>query len=660
MSASAPSRRSVLQGLAVGAAGVAAASAPVRWFDAEAAAAPAADGIFGYGVASGDPLADAVVIWTRATPDPTATPGSGQGAPLEVTWQVARDSGFTAVVRSGTVTTSPASDHTVKVDVTGLAPYTRYYYRFTAVGEASRTGRTQTAQDDGAVHALRFALVSCSNYTGGYFGAYKGIAERTDLDFVLHVGDYIYEYGEGPTAPDRYGPAGLEGVRDGVPAAEIESLQDYRLRHALHKADRDQQAAHQQLPWITIFDDHEVCNNTWATGAENHTPGTGTGGEGDFAARKARAYQAYLEWMPFRLPDQTTTPHQGTQFFKRFSFGPLADLSVLETRQNRSEQIDDPGKPGQRGGGFIPEGTTGLADTGRHLPEPEQMTWLRDGIDAAGTTWHLLGNQVVLAPVRYPASAVGSSNGTSATNPYAFNSDQWDGYQADQAQIIAAFGAAPAAAGDVVVLTGDIHSSWAIEVPATHAVGDPRYTSVAVEIVCPSVTSDGFVEVVAAATSSPSLTAAMPGTRALTAGLQTLNPWIKYLDGVGHGWTLIDVTPARVQADFYLTPIPTPAQDDPRTVDPDTTPSVVPAYATSYQTLATSKRVTTAPAAVGPRSDSPAEFGPTASLPEHVGPAALAVVGAAAVVWSRRRARVAAAEGGVAQTGSPHRPDASS
>ncbi|MFL6177601.1 MAG: alkaline phosphatase D family protein, partial [Ornithinibacter sp.] len=207
-------RRSALKGLA---ASTAALTVP-RVFDPAAAAAPASKGIFGYGVASGDPTGTSVVLWTRATPpnrpgEPVAKPGSGLGKPLEVRWEVARDEDFHHVVAKGKVRTSADSDHTVKVDVRGLEPYTRYHYRFESRGERSPVGHTRTAPDvPGEVHALRFALVSCSNYTGGFFTAYRAIAKRDDLDLVLHVGDYIYEYGNGV---DRYGPKALIGVRDG-------------------------------------------------------------------------------------------------------------------------------------------------------------------------------------------------------------------------------------------------------------------------------------------------------------------------------------------------------------------------------------------------------------------------------------------------------------
>ena len=332
-------RRSALKGLA---AGTAALAVP-RVFDPAAAAAPAAKGIFGYGVASGDPTGTSVVLWTRATPpnapgEPVAAPGSGLGTPLQVHWEVARDADFRHVVARGKVKTSADSDHTVKVDVAGLQPYTRYHYRFSSRGERSPVGHTRTAPDvPGEVHALRFALVSCSNYAGGYFTAYRAIAQRDDLDLVLHVGDYIYEYGTGT-----YGPPELEDSRRLDPETETIDLEGYRLRHALHKADKDAQAAHRALPWITIFDDHEVANNAWANGAENHDAD-----EGAYLERRKQAMQAYLEWMPFRMPDQSV-PHQGTRFFKRFSFGALGDLSILETRQNRSQQVAVPGRAVRR------------------------------------------------------------------------------------------------------------------------------------------------------------------------------------------------------------------------------------------------------------------------------------------------------------------------
>ncbi len=578
-----------MKGAAVAAAALA---VPLRGFDPAVAGAPAHRGIFGYGVASGDPTAGSVILWTRATPParkghPVATPGSGLGRPLTVSWQVSTDPHFRHVVRRGHTTASAASDHTVKVDVTGLRPYTVYWYRFGALGVHSPVGRTQTAGDEpGRTHALRFALASCSNYTGGWFTAYRAIARRDDLDFVLHVGDYIYEYGNGV---DRYGPPELIGVRDGQPVTETIDLQGYRLRHALHKADPDLQAAHARLPWITIFDDHEVANNAWAGGAENHQPG-----EGDFLQRRQEALQAYLEWMPFRLPDQEA-PHQGTQFFKKFTFGDLGDLSVLETRQNRSEQVSAPGGPNVTG--FVPLGIpeidAALADPSRHLPEPEQLQWLKDTVATTGRPWHLLANQVMIAPFRIPGAVFGSPVDL-------VNGDAWDGYGADQADLLAHLAAQPAEAGDTVFLTGDIHSSWAADLPSyPQAAG--AYESSGVEFVTPSVTSDGFYEL--------SATVVAPGTppenrvalvNGVVAQIQGLNPWTKYLDGIGHGFLVVDVTPARVQADYFHTPTPTSALPEPRAER-----HVVPTYATSMQTVAGSRSVSPATARIGRRSDRP-------------------------------------------------------
>ncbi|RKE16848.1 alkaline phosphatase D [Streptomyces sp. TLI_171] len=618
-------RRTALKGAAA-TAGALAFTFSSRSFDAEAAAAPAHKGVFGYGVASGDPTGTAVVIWTRVTPprkspkDAVATPGSGLGERTHVTWELAYDRHFHRIAEHGSCFTHPDSDHTVKVDVTGLHPYTQYFYRFKAAGETSPVGRTRTAPDvPGRAHALRFALVTCSNYTGGYFTAYRQIAARDDLDFVLHLGDYIYEYPNGPVSdgshPDgRYGPAALVGVRDAEPANALLTLTDYRLRHAIHKADPDARAAHLAHPWITIFDDHEVANNAWDSGAENQPAGTTAA---QFQERRRAAYRAYLEWMPFRLPEQSQrVPHRGTRFFRRFTFGTLGSLSILETRQNRSRQVDFPGFT-TAGGGFVPTALPGLtertdaalADPSRHLPEPEQLAWLKEGLKA-DDGWHLIGNQVVQAPVRFPAaalapSAIKSNGGPLPDSTLLVNSDQWDGYQADQAAITAAYAASP---GDVVVLTGDIHSSWATEIPSTAAAtapGTTAYTSAAVEFVTPSVTSDGFYEQVA-----PMLQARNPAVtpeqvvatvKQLIASSRQVNPWVRYLDGVGHGFSVLDVTEERVQADFYLTPVPTTAQPDPRVV-----PAAVPTYSTSWVTAKGTRTLSRTDTPVGPRADNPA------------------------------------------------------
>ena len=397
-------RRSALKGLA---AGTAALAVP-RVFDPAAAAAPASKGIFGYGVASGDPTGTSVVLWTRATP-PNRARRAGRGPGQRPGQAARRCAGRSRATRTSgtswpraTCSTSADSDHTVKVDVTGLKPYTRYHYRFESRGERSPVGHTRTAPDvPGEVHALRFALVSCSNYTGGYFTAYRAIAQRDDLDLVLHVGDYIYEYGNGA---DRYGPDALVGMRDGTAR---------RPRRSTSRATGCGTPCTRPTPTRRPRTGRCRGSRSSTTTRSPTTPGptaprTTRPTRAPTLARRAQAMQAYLEWMPFRMPDQSV-PHQGTRFFKRFTFGALGDLSILETRQNRSQQVTVPGVPFD---GFVPIGVNpaidgAIASPARHLPEPEQMTWLKDGVAQQGKPWHLLGNQVMIAPVLYPGRGPG-------------------------------------------------------------------------------------------------------------------------------------------------------------------------------------------------------------------------------------------------------------
>ncbi|NJR42951.1 MAG: hypothetical protein HC767_10090 [Akkermansiaceae bacterium] len=265
---------------------------------------------FSYGVASGDPLPNRVIIWTRINPSAAATPGSGLGAPVRGIWEVSANSNFTQRVAFRRFVTSAATDHTVKIDVAGLQSGTEYYYRFNALGVNSPVGRMRTAPSNGSTpSSVRFGLVSCSNFEAGYFTAYRHLAQRDDLDFILHVGDYIYEYANG-----EFGPAGFAGVtRAHDPSTEIFSLSDYRRRHACYKADADLRQLHARYPFITTWDDHETANNAWRDGAENHTPAT----KGDWNLREAAGIQAYYEWMPpqsIRKPLlMTITPKVGSR-----------------------------------------------------------------------------------------------------------------------------------------------------------------------------------------------------------------------------------------------------------------------------------------------------------------------------------------------------------
>jgi alkaline phosphatase D len=368
-------RRTFLKGAAAVTAG-SALTGPA--FSAALAVEPGA--VFQYGVASGDPLPDGVMIWTRVTPSPDATPGSGKGAATRVTWTVRDTAGRT--VRRGNVTTNPETDHTVKVDVRGLSPARTYSYAFTVAGKSSPVGSTRTAPATGAANErLRFGMVSCSNFTGGFFSAYRLLAERNDLDFVVHLGDYLYEYGNDE---DRYGPESLRGKRDHDPAAEMVSLSDYRRRHAQYKADPDLAALHRKYAFITTWDDHEVTNNTFREGAENHQEET----EGPFIPRRNRAYQVYDEWMPLRLPEGRDASE--TRIYRRLQFGSLADLTMLDLRQYRDEQVSS---------------TNGreIDDPDRTMTGPEQQAFLEQGLSAAGSpAWRLFGNGVQIMQVKTP------------------------------------------------------------------------------------------------------------------------------------------------------------------------------------------------------------------------------------------------------------------
>ncbi len=275
--------------------------------------------VFRHGVASGDPLADRVILWTRVTPK---SPTGSQ----TVSWQIARDAKFARIVSRGELQTGAARDFTVKVDAMGLDPGTAYYYRFESMDARSAIGRTRTLPPAG-VSRIRLGVVSCSNLPQGYFNAYSCLAKRADIDAVLHLGDYFYEYQNA-----QYGD-GTKLGRIPAPNKEIIALQDYRERHAQYKADPDSQEIHRQHPFIVTWDDHEIANDTWAGGAQNHNPEKG---EGDWWVRRSAAAQAYYEWMPIREDAQTLTP----RVYRTFRFGDLATLFMLDTRLvGRDEQV---------------------------------------------------------------------------------------------------------------------------------------------------------------------------------------------------------------------------------------------------------------------------------------------------------------------------------
>ncbi|MFG2024407.1 alkaline phosphatase D family protein [Streptomyces sp. NPDC048825] len=506
----APRRRTVVKAAAATAAlaGPLAAAIPAR----AAAEAPA----FLHGVASGDPLPDGILLWTRVTPTPEAVPGSGLGPDIEVSWTVALDKAFMNVVAKGSTTASAASDHTVKADIRGLKPATAYWFRFSSGGTDSPAARTSTAPaTDAAVPGMRFGVVSCANWEAGHFSAYRHLAARGDLDAWLHLGDYIYEYGTG-----EYGTRGTV-VRPHAPAHEILTLADYRTRHGRYKSDPDLQSLHQAAPVIAIWDDHEIANDAWSGGAENHTEGA----EGTYSARQAAAKQAYFEWMPVRPAIEGTT-------YRRLRFGKLADLSLLDLRSFRSQQVA--------------VGNGGVDDPNRTLTGRAQLDWLKAGLAASDTTWRLVGNSVMISPF-----AIGSLSGEILKplakllglpqEGLALNTDQWDGYTDDRRELLAHL--RNNAIRNTVFLTGDIHMAWANDVPL-NAGTYPLSPSAATEFVVTSVTSDNLDDLVNVPEGTVSAVAA-PVIRAA-------NRHVHWVDTDRHGYGVLDLTAERAQMDYYV------------------------------------------------------------------------------------------------------------
>ncbi|MFF7049094.1 alkaline phosphatase D family protein [Streptomyces griseorubiginosus] len=504
-----PRRRTVVKAAAATAvlAAPLAAAIPAR-----AAEAPA----FLHGVASGDPLPDGILLWTRVTPTAEAVPGSGLGPDTEVAWTVAKDKAFTQVVAKGSVTATAASDHTVKADVRGLAPATDYWFRFSAGGTDSPAARTRTAPAaDAAVTNLRFGVVSCANWEAGYFSSYRHLAARGDLDAWLHLGDYIYEYGTG-----EYGTRDTV-VRQHAPTHEILTLADYRIRHGKYKTDPDLKALHAVAPVVAIWDDHEFANDAWSGGAENHTEGA----EGAWTARQAAAKQAYFEWMPVRPALAGTT-------YRRLRFGKLADLSLLDLRSFRSQQVA--------------VGNGSVDDPDRTITGRAQLDWLKAGLTSSDTTWRLVGNSVMISPF-----AIGSLS-ADLLKPLAellglpkeglaLNTDQWDGYTDDRRELLAHLRSN--AIRNTVFLTGDIHMAWANDVPVD-AGTYPLSASAATEFVVTSVTSDNLDDLLKVPEGTVTALAAPV--------IQLANRHVHWVDTDRHGYGVLDITADRAQMDYYV------------------------------------------------------------------------------------------------------------
>lgn len=484
-------------------------------------AQPPASAAFLHGIASGDPLTDRVILWTRVSAD-AATVAAAR--PVAVAWLISLATDLSAPVQTGRVLTGPDRDYTVKLDPAGLASYTSYYFQFAvtlADGTVVRSpvGRTKTAPRAGETDRLRFVSASCQNMSFGYFNSHAAIASKADLDAMIFLGDYIYETG---------GASQIEG-RSPIPAKEITTLEDYRQRHAQYKTDPDLQAAHRQIPFICVWDDHETTNNSYRASADNHTEGE----EGCWEERMGWAIRAYFEWMPIRdnpstafdaptaaacagVPLSGYLPEGNGNIQRLFRYGDLVDLIMLDTRLAA--------RAVQNGTATVSEEQTILGKA--------QRDWFLDQLSRSTAQWKLVGQQMTFAPLKIvplPEDMGGTF----------LNSDAWDGYRFDRNAVLEHI--ETKAIGNVVFLSGDTHVITAFDVPREPS--DPtRYNpltgegSLAVEFSNNGVANVGII-------GEP---------------FQVNNPHLKYADLLNQGYLLLDITAERVQGEYYFTsPVPT-------------------------------------------------------------------------------------------------------
>jgi len=482
----------------------------------------AAASMFAHGVASGDPTQNSVLIWTRATPV-----GLHNASDVAVGWEVSMDIGFSDVIQSGDVVAQAAADHTVTVDIEGLAPGTTYFYRFTAANDISRVGRTQTLPSK-SDRNFRVAVVSCANYASGFFNAYRDIASQDDIDLVIHLGDYIYEEGLGGFGTNH----AREMNRVPEPNKELVTLEDYRSRYAQYRMDPDLQDLHASVPIICIWDDHEIVNGTWAGGSLDHLEEEA----GSWPERRQAAMRAYHEWLPLRLE----APADQSRIFRSFDGGALFRLTMLDTRHfARNESLPRPDGLVS----YISAEVKRRFD-GRSVLGDEQEAWLENEIDSASSArWHLLGQQFLVTPLHVPdletlvdmdapnllsREALEGFVSFSKLNPLFLN-DSWEGYQTARQKFVKALAESQSAP---VVLTGDIHMTVAADI-----LNDDHV--VAHELVAPSVTSPGMDQVFPSKSEG-----------SVDRGFEEENEGIRHLKSGNHGWLRLEISMSDHQAEW--------------------------------------------------------------------------------------------------------------
>jgi alkaline phosphatase D len=450
-------------------------------------------------VASGDPTPDGVVLWTRVS--------VAAGATVPVEWMVATDVGLADPVASGSATAAPDGDHTVHVTVSGLRPATTYWYRFSAAGEHSPVGRTRTLPaPDGPTPRLHLGVVCCAHYATGYFNAYARLAER-DVDLVVHLGDYIYE---AEAKREKW-------TRSHRPRGRCLTLPDYRARHGQYKSDPDLQRLHARHPMVAVWDDHELAGNAWWDGAAGHDPRS----DGDWSRRRAAAVRAYREWMPSRLD-----PSDPFRIWRTVRLGTLADLVMLDTRLAGRERPAAGRRP-----------VVGVHRRERALLDQEQWEWLEKEMAAGTGRWTLLSSQVVVAPIHLLPAGGGVGRRLGATGGgLIVNPGQWDGYPLERDRLLRLLAHRR---GEVLVLSGDLHSSWV----ARLAAGDGRGEPVAAEFTVPAVSAPTFAR---------ALAPKVRGARSvLEWAIHRANPHIAWVDTARHGYVILDVTAERIESQWW-------------------------------------------------------------------------------------------------------------
>mgnify|MGYP001506814072 CR=1 FL=1 len=468
---------------------------------------------FVHGVASGDPLPDAVVLWTRVTPDEFAVPGSGGGVDTQLHWCVARDAELSDIVAQGEATSRAEQDHTVHVEVAGLDADTVYYYRFTVVGgphhgAVSPLGRTKTAPA-GHVVAQRWAVASCANWESGFFSAYADMARRGwagELDLTVFLGDYIYEYAQ-------YEYAGRGPVRLHQPAHETLSLADYRTRYGRYRTDPALQDAHAAMPWVVVWDDHEFANNNWRDGAENHNAD-----EGDFHTRRDAAMRAYYEWMPVRL---SQTSEQG-HIYRSFTFGDLVELTMMDLRSFRDEE------------------TTGdrFGEDSRTMLGEAQFKWVAEQLQQSDARWDVLGNSVMVSPMRFVTiqnnkkANIATGYMQERATGIAVNSDQWDGYAAERDRLLTMLDEQES---NALFLTGDIHSEWANSIVSPSGFGEIGCEMVTTSISAPNV-DEILTDVFGTYHKENNSTSLL-----VEKTIRDYNPWVSHIDFDAHGYGIASI-----------------------------------------------------------------------------------------------------------------------